>query len=291
MADLKEYQNAGRELYDRLHTPTYPVAVKYIKDESEIPDKAMRPSKMGQKWSLCQAVTYARRWGGTVAMTSDDNFCTPATASHGWVDISQEDLLQSQLFQAWHKDVEAEKKRQQHGRDMIGEANLEKMKKYRGFIVAPLHATPFIPDSVLVFGNGENITHIIHAITYEGENFPASSFTGFGETCTKGGLLPFITGVPQIVLPGTGDRTFSGVYDYEIAIGLPAAMVFVAVQNLLKTGGKLNMGNPVKTLLPMSITESITPGFKFMREKIDEAEKKNQKNSEVEYTGKQPWPA
>jgi len=30
----------------------------------------------------------------------------------------------------------------------------------------------------------------------------------------------------------------------------------------------------VKTLLPMGITENITPGFKFMREKIDESKKR-----------------
>ena len=273
MAKLSDYQKAGQDLLSRLRLATYPVAIKYIKDISEIPTKAIRPSQSGQKWCLCQAITYTRRWGWMVAMTADDNFCTPATAGHQWVDVSQEDLLQSQLFQTWHKDIEAEKKRQKHGRDMIGEANIQKLKQYHGFVVAPLHETPFVPDSVLVFGNGENITHIIHAITYEGENYPYSGFEGFGETCTKGGLMPFITGIPQVVIPGMGDRTFSGVHDYEIAIGLPGAMVFIALQNLLKTGGKLNLGIPVKTLLPMSITENITPGFKYMRDKIDKIEK------------------
>jgi hypothetical protein len=50
------------------------------------------------------------------------------------------------------------------------------------------------------------------------------------------------------------------------------------VDHLLDTGGRLNMGRPVKTLLPQSITENITPGFKFIREKIeDEKQKKKQK--------------
>jgi len=46
------------------------------------------------------------------------------------------------------------------------------------------------------------------------------------------------------------------------------------VEHLFITGGRLNMGQPIKTLLPMSITENVTPGFKFMREKIDESKKK-----------------
>jgi len=271
MKELIAYKEAGTELYERLHLSTYPVAIKYIRTEKEIPQGTVRPSQSKQKWSLCQAFTYARRWGWTSAMTADDNFCTPATALHRWVNVPDEVILQSQLFQAWHKDKEAEKKRLQHGLEQIGEKNLPKLKKYKGFIAAALTKTPVIPDTVLVFGNGENLTHIIQAITYTGENYPVSSFEGFGETCAKGGLLPFITGIPQLVIPGMGDRTFSGVYDYEIAIGIPGKMLFTAVDNLFKSGGKLNLGNPVKTLLAMGLTENITPGFKYMRQKIDES--------------------
>ena len=89
----------------------------------------------------------------------------------------------------------------------------------------------------------------------------------------KGGLIPFLTRTPQIVIPGTGDRTFSGVFDHEIAIGLPGEMIFEAVANLFQTGGRLNMGMPVKTLLPRSIKAKLTPGFDFLRKKYNKAEK------------------
>jgi len=273
MPELSDYRKAGAELFERLHLATYPIAIKYIREETEIPPKAVRPSQSGQKWALCQAITYSRRWGWTVAMTSDDNFCTPATASHRWVEVSADDLLQSQLFQAWHKDAEAEKKRQKHGLDQVGQSKLLELSQYHGLVCSPAAHAPVIPDSLLVFGNGENITHIIHALTYEGENYPTSTFEGFGETCIKGGLVPFITGIPQIVIPGMGDRTFSGVYDYEIAIGMPAKLLFTAAENLFKSGGRLNLGNPVRTLLATGITENITPGFKYVREKIDEHKK------------------
>ena len=94
MATLDEYRQAGKALYETLHLDTMPVAITYIKDLSEIPEKVMRPSARGEEWSLCQAFTYARRWGWTVAMTGDDNFCVPSTGSHGWEDISPEDLLE-----------------------------------------------------------------------------------------------------------------------------------------------------------------------------------------------------
>ena len=269
MSKLGSYRRAGKRIYDRLHLASYPVGIKYIKSESEIPQGSMRPSALGQKSSLCQAFTYARRFGLTIAMTADDNFCTPATAMHRWVDIPFEVLVESQVIQSWHKNAEAEKKRIEHGQKMIGKANLPKLLKYKGLVCFPLHTAPARPDSVLIYGNGENIMHIIHALTYEGANFPTSSFEGFAEPCLKGGLIPFVTGVPQVIIPGMGDRSFSGTYDYEIAIGIPAKLILDVERDLFKTGGLLNMGQPAKILLPQSLTENITPGFKYMREKID----------------------
>ncbi|MBW2092875.1 MAG: DUF169 domain-containing protein, partial [Deltaproteobacteria bacterium] len=270
MSSLSDYQQTGQTLYDKLHLASMPVAIKYIKDVSEIPDsKIMRPSALGEEWSLCQAFTYARRWGWNVAMTSDDNFCVPSSGSHGWIDVSDEDLLESQVRQGWHQDEEAEKRLQQFTRGLFSK-NADRRKEYTGFIVSPLSKSAVVPDTVLIYANGEQITHIIQALVYDGRDFPTSSYWGFGESCIKGGLIPFITQVPQIVIPGTGDRTFSGVFDYEIAIGIPALLIFKVEANLFKTGGRLNMGIPVKTLLARGIKAKLTPGFNFLRKKLEE---------------------
>ena len=273
MSDLDEYRQAGQEVYDALHLGTMPVAIKYIKDVSEIPAKVMRPSAMGEEWCLCQGFTYARRWGWNVAMTGDDNFCVPSTAIHGWEDLSADDILESQVRQGWHRDVEAEKRVQEITRGIFSEEDLAKAKGYKGFVVSPLPKSIVVPDTVLVYGSGQDITHIIQALVYEGRNFPTSYFWGFAESCIKGGLVPFLTGKPQIVIPGTGDRTFSGVFDYEIAIGIPAPLIFEIKANLFKTGGRQNMGQPIKTLLARGIRAKLTPGFKYLREKIEAAKK------------------
>jgi uncharacterized protein (DUF169 family) len=267
--DVGECREAGRELYERLHLPSYPVAIRYVKDEAEFGEGTVRPSAAGQKWSLCQAFTYARRWGSTVGMTQEDNFCVPATVWHRWVDVPWEEFVQSQVRQGWHRDEEAERKRCARSLAMLGEENLEKASQYIGFIASPLPSTPVAPHSVLVYGSAENITHVIHALAYGGEHFPQSHFEGFGESCIKGGLVPFLTGIPQVVIPGMGDRAFSGTYDHEIAIGFPGTLLLEVTADLFKTGGSLNVGQPVRTLLPTGITESITPGFQYLRDLID----------------------
>jgi len=268
MHELSDFQQAGKTLYDELHLASMPVAIKYIKDSSEIPEKAMRPSAKGEEWCLCQGFTYARRWGWNVAMTGEDNFCVPSSASHGWVDVSDEDLLESQIRQGWHRNEEAEKRIREKTRQLMGE-KAEARKAYKGFVVSPLPKSIVVPDTVLIYGNGEQITHIIQAVVYDGRDFPESSYWGFAESCFKGGLLPFLTQTPQIVIPGTGDRTFSGVFDWEIAMGLPATLLPEVTANLFKAGGRLNMGMPVKTLLPRGIKAKLTPGFDFLRKKVD----------------------
>jgi len=270
VTDLDAFRQAGAELYDRLRLDTYPVAVQYIRDESSIPEGFFRPTMNGQKWSLCQAFTWARRWGWNVAMTSEDNFCVPAAAANGWEDVSLEDLIESQVIQGWHKDREAENRRFSFGHYLALVEHGEKTKDHIGFLCNPLPRTEIIPDSIVVFGTGLQITHIIHALTYEFKYTVASTFDGYVESCVKGGLLPFLLQEPQIIIPGAGDRSFAAIMDHEIGIGLPGNLLFYVTDNLFKTGGPMNIGMPLKTVMAATLDESITPGFQYLRQKIDE---------------------
>jgi uncharacterized protein (DUF169 family) len=278
--DLKTFQEMGSDLYHRLHLPTYPVAVKYIKSEDEIPENAVRPSAGGQQWSLCQAITYARRWGWHSAMTEKDNFCVPSSASHQWVDVTFEELLESQVRQGWRKDRAAEERHfayiaTNRYAGKAGKEMYEKMAQYIGCVYSPLTETIIKPDAVIVYGDGSQLTHLIQALCYDFTEPVTSSFNGFGESCFKGGLLPFISGQPQVVIPGMGDRALSGTSEHEIALGIPATLLSNLTNYLFKSGGTQNMGLPVKPLLAMGLTASITPGFKYLREIVDSKAEKN----------------
>ena len=277
--DLESFRELGNDLYHRLHLPTYPVAIKFIKKEDEIPQKAIRPSAGGQKWSLCQAFTYARRMGLHSAMTDDDNFCVPSSASMGWIDVPMEELFESQIQQGWHKDRAAEQCRFDCVAQTLysgpeGRERFKKTRQYVGFICSPLTSTIVIPDSVLVYGDGGHTSHLIQALCYDYTEPVTSTFDGFGESCFKGGLLPFITGKPQIVIPGMGDRAFSGTTVDEMAVGIPSPDLARVNDHLFKSGGHQNMGYPLKGLLATGLTESITPGFKYLRDVVDKQKNK-----------------
>jgi uncharacterized protein (DUF169 family) len=89
------YHGSGKKLFDLLHLATYPVGVTNIKSLGEIPAGAYRPTSNGRQMTLCQAFTQSRRWGTTVAMTAEDNFCTPSSAVHFWSNVTLDELIES----------------------------------------------------------------------------------------------------------------------------------------------------------------------------------------------------
>ncbi|MHA1671109.1 MAG: DUF169 domain-containing protein [Promethearchaeota archaeon] len=267
---IEDYQKGGEDLFHKLHLATYPVAIKYIKDiNTEIPKGYRRPIDSGKKMSICQAFTQARRFGEKLCITAADNFCTPATVGHGWVNISKEEFIESQVRQEWHKDVQSEKRRAEE----LYAKNFKNIIAlgYHGLICSPLTETAFVPDTILIYGNGTQLTYIIHALTFEHKKKYSinSSFEGFGESCAKGGLMPFLLRKTQIVLPGAGDRSFAGIQDYELGIGMPAEHIFYLRNNLFKTGKGRGLKFPLRQLIPLGLSEKITPGFVYIRKLID----------------------
>lgn len=274
---LEDYQKAGVEIFNELHLDSYPISIKYIRDiEKDIPAGVRRPINSGEKMSICQAFTYARRFRHKLCITAADNFCTPSSVAHGWVPLSMEEFTESQVRQKWSKDIQAEKRRAEH----IYANNFKNVIElaYRGVIVSPLIETPVIPDAILIYCDGPKLTYIINALNYEHKRKYRiqSMFEGFGESCGKGGLMPFITRKAQIVIPGTGDRSFAGIQDHELGIGMPASFIFYVLENLFQTGSGQGLKFPLRQLLPR-LDENLTPGFRYMREVIDK--KLNEKNN------------
>lgn len=268
MHTIEEYNACGDKIYHQLHLSTYPVAIKYINNVDDIPKNAVKPSALGQKLALCQAFSQTRHWGMTIAMTAEDNFCTPSTAMHKWRSVELDDLIESQVRQGWHKNIDAEERRFGALTSLLGDDYFSRPVEYCGFLCSPLMKTSFMPDSILIYGNGLQITHIIQALSYEHQHVPISKFEGFEESCVKGGLLPFLTQKPEVVIPGAGDRSFGAVSEDEIAVGIPAHLICYVMENLFKTGGIMNIGYPMKQILPMNLTEKLTPGFKYLWDKM-----------------------
>jgi uncharacterized protein (DUF169 family) len=268
MESIEKYQQTGKDIWNALRLPTHPVAIKYIKDETEIPENFIRPSKIGESWSLCQAITYARRNQEHSAMTKEDNFCIPSSFGQGWLKVTFDEFIESQILNKWRKDYDSEIRCQMaFAADFASEENLKKSSEYIGFLVAPLTSTCFVPDSILIYSDPGQATHIIQALSYEGKHVITSIFNGFGESCMKGALKPFLTGKPQVIIPGAGDKAISGTADDEIAVAIPGHLLFYVKENLFKTAGEKNMGYPYEKVRGQ-IDHTFLPGWEYLHKKV-----------------------
>lgn len=271
--NIEEIREIGQDLYDKLRLLTYPIAIKFIKDYSEIPEKAQRPSKMGQDITLCQSFTMARRWGAHVAMTYEDNACVTSSLVHQWKKVPVKDIIESQVISGYHKDAKAELLVQSQYSDLSKKENYLKIKDHVGFIVSPLTRTIVRPDVVLIYGDPAQITHIVQSLSYEGKYLVNSAFIGFGESCLKGVLLPFISQKPEVVLPGTGDRTIALTKEEEMAIGIPAEIMAYVNENLFKSGQSFNMREPTRFFVGSIPKGFGPPAWNFLKRKVKKQEK------------------
>ena len=291
---LEDYRSVGQEFFDRMHLPTYPIATKFLESVDEIPEGVRRPELEGFKMSICQILSKARRLGEAWAITAVDNFCTPMTVSFGWVSgITVDEFVESQIKQKWDKDPEALRKVEEETENYRSDTGTgyERLRKQAqqmlalqdigniGIMTAPLHDTPFIPDTIVVYGTPLQVNYLIDAFSIEKKRKYEikTPFVGFGE-CSKGTLQPHLMQKPFIIIPGNGDRSYGGIQDYEIGIGMPADFSFYALENLFKAWKEQGKLIPFKQELP-SVDERITPGYIYLREVIDRKlkEQKEQK--------------
>ena len=82
---MKEWQDLGKEIRRYVNAETFPVAVRILKDEKEIPVGTRKPLKdLRVKMAHCQAQSICRKYGWTIAMTKEDLGCAISGHTYGW---------------------------------------------------------------------------------------------------------------------------------------------------------------------------------------------------------------
>ena len=95
---VKDYQDIGKKLKESLELETEIVAVKFVKNLAEFPEGFIRPRRdTGKPMTLCMAMAASRYEKKKMAMSAEDNSCTPVTFAHGWAKISMYRFIKSQV--------------------------------------------------------------------------------------------------------------------------------------------------------------------------------------------------
>lgn len=236
-ADFKE---TADRLRNDLRLKTFPVAAKFLKQKSEMPEKVRRPSlALGKRIALCQGVTMARNYGWTVGLAAEDVNCVPASLIFGFSGASDPcGSLAGLLSRVAFSRTEELARRE------IASMNRFENGEFEAIVLAPLDKSPFAPDTVLLYGNPAQAMRLAQAWSYlTGERVQAH-FGGKVE-CDEYLIAPFKTGAPRITIPGNGERIFAGTQDDEVVFAVPGEFFAELARALGEAGRAIGARYPV----------------------------------------------
>jgi uncharacterized protein (DUF169 family) len=198
MTTIEEYHDIGKELENRLKLRTFPIAVKMLENEADIPEQAFRPKRdKGVHLAQCQAFAMSRRDGVTVAMLREDNWCFAPLIAYGLEDKPDDPEIQKFLeFPRFERD------------------------RYIGILTAPLVKATFEPDLVLVYADPAQLKTMLMPLLFFGEKEPVVNSHYYPPSCAYT-IVPVINENHLFVTPpdiGDDMRTMGSRDEMMISI-------------------------------------------------------------------------
>jgi len=222
---LAEYDD---RLNAYLRLSSFPVAVRFLRSWDEVPPRAKRPLKdLNNRFTTCQAVSFARRFGWVIALGREDSSCVLGAMALG---------LEKRLphYDEGNLCIDLYTENLEAGR--LSEESVPRLPAgvYVGVVVAPLSRCSFEPDSVIIYGNGAQIMRLGQAYLWKRGGTLKSEFRGRID-CADLAIAPVTTGEPQMIVPCTGDRIFGQVQDHEVAFSFPFSLMDEILEGLAAT--------------------------------------------------------
>ena len=240
---MEKWMQMGRQLRERVNPSTMPVAVKFLKEEDQIPVKTRRPLRdLKVKMAPCQGAAMARRYGWTVAFTREDVGCAIAAHTYGWERVSDATGAISFLTRMNYASDE-----KSAAEVLAGFRQLE-MEDDPIVVYSPLERTKVEPDVILIYVNPAQMMRLIHGGTHRSGKPIESSFSGRAASCTEGVIGAYLDEDAKVVVPGNGDRVWAGCQDHEMVMAIHAGKLEELVEGLERTH-KTGIRYPIPTYL------------------------------------------
>jgi uncharacterized protein (DUF169 family) len=207
------FNKYGADLEKMLFLRTYPIAIKMLKSESEVPEAAIRPKKdRGEHYAMCQAFALVRRQGMTLAMFIEDHWCFEPIISYGLVETPQ-DYLEgfTNLFFIADKEA-AERHARKMARLPVGE--------YAGMVLGPLKTANFVPDLTMIYCNTAQLRHLLLSLRYLHGTQVNSTIDPIG-SCVHSVVPSILNDECYITVPDPGDFERAGAQDDEMILTVP----------------------------------------------------------------------
>jgi MtaA/CmuA family methyltransferase len=225
MIDVK---TADRELQTYIRPQTFPVAIRMLRPDEPIPDKARRPARDFKKLSMnCQVIDMARRYGWMIALTREDHICSLGIAALGFEKPTH---LHSSgtLCEGMYTETKEAGQRSEAAVDRFAPG------EYATLLVAPLDRATFEPHLVCIYANPAQVMRLNQAALWKRGGKLTSSFGGRID-CSEIIVTTMKTDRPQVILPCSGDRIFGQTQDHEMAFTIPWGQMEEIIEGLRAT--------------------------------------------------------
>lgn len=227
---METWHRMGERVRRLVNPGTFPVAVRFVREASEIPPAARRPLRdLEVRMAPCQGAAMCRRYGWTMAFGREDVGCAIAANTYGWERVADEEgMIRFMTHMHYAADAEA-------ARHVLASFRLLEPREDLVVVYSPLEWTKVEPDVVLVYVNPAQLMRLIHGGTYRTGDPIGSTFTGRAASCTEGVIGAYQDQALRVVVPGNGDRVWGGCQDHEMVMAVPASCLAEVVEGLEET--------------------------------------------------------
>lgn len=242
MAEFDVFHQYAREFERILRLRTYPLAVKMLEREEDIPEGAQRPTRdFGYHLVACQGFAMSRREGTLLAMMKEDMWCPEAVIGLGLAKPPEWFLdghhRVTTLAGATAEALEA-------GSAWAREFPCLEFGKYIGIASAPLMTVNFEPDVVIIYCDpGQLSTLLSAAASKEGPELTCT--VGAKGACVFSVVPPMQSGKYQVTVPCRGDRRWAMAQDNEMIFSAPREKLEDLMLGLRKTEVGLKIPLPL----------------------------------------------
>jgi len=203
---------------------TRPVVVSFLKDETQIPRDAVRPSEsFGQPIRPCEAVRYARHEGLPSVMLREDfaSDCPIGPFTFGVIPPS-DDWLDGRMALNICTDSHDVARKMVRGIPRLG------VEEFGAFAFRPLEMATQAFDILVVYANSLQTMKLIEATRWNRGDPLVPNITARA-ACANSIVQPFLRGEPSISIPCGGDRAWGRSQDTELIFSIP----YSALEDLL----------------------------------------------------------
>ena len=215
MPKLTILHSYGEEIQTRLSLKTFPIAVKLLENEEDIPQDVQRPLRdLGHHMATCQAISLARHDGQKFALMKEDMWCFESVLGLGLAELPQEFLDGHNCYPGSSRTLET-------GAIWAQEEfpHLE-YGKYRGVACAPLRSTSFDPDLVIIYCDSAQLMQLVLSMVGSDGRDVQCKLSGRA-ACVYEIVPTMQENKCHLTVPCPGDRYTAMAQDNEMAFSVP----------------------------------------------------------------------